>query len=54
MRVNNEAPREGLARLEEPAAPDTFTTRVVSLGRPRMSLADVSQALEFAEGHGLT
>jgi hypothetical protein len=50
-RVVNDALREGLSRLEDPAPAAAFTTRTVSLGRSRLgSLDDVAEALELAEG----
>jgi len=53
-RVVNDALREGLSRLDEPAAPERFRTRTASVGRLRLSnLDDVSAALEFAEGERL-
>jgi hypothetical protein len=53
-RVVNDALREGLSRLDEPAPAERFRTRTVSVGRLRLSnLDDVSAALEFAEGDRL-
>ena len=52
-RVVNEALREGLSRFEETTPSTPFTTRTVSLGRPRFDLDDVSMALELAEGNRL-
>ena len=53
-RVVNDALREGLSRLDEPASTERFRTRTVSVGRLRLpNLDDVSAALEFAEGDRL-
>jgi hypothetical protein len=53
-RVVNDALREGLARLDEPASSERFRTRTVSVGRLRLpNLDDVSAALEVAESDRL-
>lgn len=53
-RVVNEALREGLSRLDEPAPRTEFRTRTVSLGRCRLgSLDDVAEVLELAEDQRL-
>jgi hypothetical protein len=53
-RVVNDALREGLPRLDEPAPTGRFRTRTVSLGGSRLgSLDDISAVLELAEGPGI-